>query len=155
MVKRQKSSKLLLSLGAFGVIAILAISMVFAYQGDYSVKGPNYSEDRHEAMEQAFEDLDYETWYDLMTQDGRHPRVVDVVTEDNFATFVEAHEAAEAGDLETAKQLRSELGLNNGQGPKDGSGHRNGYQNNQGSRMGQGKGSDLRGRWNCPYTTSE
>ena len=122
----------------FGLLALMVVGLlattglVSAYRGDYSVKGPNYSEERHEAMEQAFDTLDYNAWYELMTENGRHPRVVDVVTESNFATFVQAHEAGENGDYETAAALRAELGLNNGNGPKDGTGY--------GKGMGQGKG---------------
>ncbi|MBR9706575.1 hypothetical protein GOV14_06065 [Candidatus Pacearchaeota archaeon] len=143
-------NKQTLGILALGVIALLGVSLVFAYQGDYSVKGPNYSEDRHEAMETAFENLDYDAWVALMTENGRHPRVVDVITVDNFATFVEAHEAAESGDFELAAELRAELGLGNGQGSRDGTGHKMGNQMNKGSRKGTGS----RGQGNngiCPY----
>ncbi|MBN1385363.1 hypothetical protein JW968_00105, partial [Candidatus Woesearchaeota archaeon] len=106
---------------ALMVVGLLAsTALVSAYRGDYNVKGPNCDEERHEAMESAMDNLDYDAWYALMTQDGRHPRVVDVVTEDNFGTFVRAHEAAQDGDFETAAELRAELGLNNGNGPRDG-----------------------------------
>jgi len=101
---------------------ILSTSLVSAYKGDYSVKGPDYSEDRHEAMETAFETLDYDAWKELMIENGRHGRVVDVVTESNFVKFAEAHQAAMNGDFEIVSQLRAELGLNNGNGPKDGAG---------------------------------
>lgn len=113
-----------------GLLALMVVGMVFsagmvsAYRGDYTVKGPNYSEDRHEAMQAAFDGRDYQAWYELMTEDGRHPRVVEVVTPENFEKFVQAHEAGEAGDFETAAQIRAELGLNNGQGPRDGTGNR-------------------------------
>ncbi len=111
-----------------GLLALMVIGLVFsmsavsAYRGDYSVKGPDCNEERHELMENAFESLDYIVWYGLMTENGRHPRVVDVVTESNFETFVQAHEAGENGDSENAAELRSELGLNNGNGSRDGSG---------------------------------
>ncbi len=138
----------------FGLLALMVVGLVAttglvsAYRGDYSVKGPNYNEERHEAMENAFESLDYDAWYALMTENGRHPRVVDVVTESNFATFVQAHEAGENGDYETATALRAELGLNNGNGPRDGTGHGKGMgqgsgqgmqQNNDGLRQGRGR----------------
>ena len=109
---------------------IVSTGVASAYRGDYSVQGPDYDEERHEAMENAFETSDYETWYQLMTRDGRHPRVAEVVTESNFETFAQAHEAAENGDHELAAELRAELELNNGQGPRDGTGH--------GKEMGQG-----------------
>ena len=129
----------------FGLLALMVVGMVFstsmvsAYRGDYSAEGPNYNEERHELMENAFETLNYDEWYDLMTENGKHPRVVDVVTESNFETFVQAHNAGKNGDLETASVLRAELGLNNGNGPKDGTGFGKG----QGNRMSQGKGQRM------------
>jgi len=124
-----------------GVLALVVVGMVFvtgasAYRGDYSVEGPNCDAERHEAMEAAFESSDYDAWYALMTADGRHPRVIDAVTPDNFEVFILAHEAGEAGDAETAAKLRAELGLNNGNGPRDGTGH--------GKSMGQGQGQGNR-----------
>ena len=121
----------MMSAFALGMIALLGVSFVAAYQGDYSVKGPDYSEARHEAMEDVFDNLDYKGWVTLMTENGRHPRSLDVITEDNFVTFVEAHDALEDRDFERATELRNELGLNNrigsgkGKGMKQGSGMRN------------------------------
>ena len=124
----------------FGLFAFLVVGMVFsagvvsAYRGDYSAKGPNYNEERHVAMQNAFDSLDYDAWKELMTEDGRHPRVVDVVTESNFKTFVQAHEAGENGDYETAAQLRAELGLYDGNGPRDGTGYGRGQRMQQNRR---------------------
>ncbi|MFH1590320.1 MAG: hypothetical protein ABIC95_00170 [archaeon] len=133
-----KEAKKMRKTAFFGMLALMVIgiffsaSMVSAYMGDYSVKGLDFNEERHDAMEQAFDKLDYEAWSQLMTETGRTPRVMTVVTESNFETFVRAHEAGENGDYEAAAALRAELGLNNGNGPKDGTGFGNG--------MGQGKG---------------
>ena len=141
----------------FGLLALMVVglltttSLVSAYRGDYSVEGPNCNGERHESMENAFESYDYNVWRELMTENGKHPRVVDVVTESNFETFVRANEAGKNGNYETAATLRAELGLNNGQGPRDGSGHSisqgkgQGMQhNNDGNYgnngLGQGKG---------------
>ena len=121
----------LLALMVVGLVA--ATGLVSAYRGDYSIEGPNCNGERHEAMENAFELNDYDAWKELMTEDGRHPRVVDVVTSSNFAIFVKAHEAGENGDEETAAILRAELGLNNGNGLRDGSGH----------NISQGKGQGM------------
>jgi len=129
------NNKKVLSVFALGIIALLGVSFVAAYQGDYSVNGPDYSEERHETMEQAFDNLDYSTWVTLMAESGRNPRVLDVVTEDNFATFVEVHKAGKSGDIERALKLRTELGLNNGSGSKDGTGFRKGEGMKQGSGM--------------------
>ena len=112
----------------FGILTLMIVGIVFAsgivdaYKGDYSVEGPNYSRDRHELMENAFDTLDYNAWYELMTENDRNPRVVDIVTEDNFEIFVQAHEAGRDGDFETATKLRAELGLNNGHGQREGNG---------------------------------
>jgi len=137
-------NKKMLSVFALGIVALLGVSLVAAYQGDYSVKGPDYSEDRHEAMEDAFDNLDYDAWVVLMTASGRHPRVLDVVTEDNFVTFVEAHDAMEDGDFDRAAELRADLGLNNGMGPKDGTGFGGG----KGMKKGSMQGSGMRGKHN-------
>jgi hypothetical protein len=94
---------------------------------------------------------DYDAWLTLMTEDGRHPRVVDMVTESNFATFVEAHEAGKLGDDVKAAELRAELGLNNGIGPKDGSGHK-GMGQGQGQRMQQNNFVDADNDGDCDNT---
>src|SRR3990167_9645233 len=108
-----------------GVISVSAGS-VMAYQGDPNVKGPYYSVDRHEAMEKAFENKDYNAWKSLMQGRGR---VTQVVTEQNFARFAEAHELAEQGKIQEANQIRQELGLGlhngSGQGQKMGGMARN------------------------------
>lgn len=110
------------------VLGTLAISptLVGAYQGDPTVQGPNCTPERHEAMEQAFENNDYNSWKELMSGKGR---VSQVVTEENFARFSEAHKLAQEGKVEEAKQIRQELGL--------GLGSRNGSGDGQGNK-GQG-----------------
>ncbi len=90
--------------------ALLMISWVSAYQWDPSVKWPNYSAERHEAITEAFETKDFEAWKILMEDKGKG-RVLDVVTADNFDTFAEANSLARAGDFEWAKALKAELGL--------------------------------------------
>jgi hypothetical protein len=114
-----------LSLGA----VILGAALVYpkaalAYRGDPSVKGPNYTEERHTAMEKAFETKDYNAWKNLMQGRGR---VTQVINKDNFAKFAQAHELAEQGKLDEAAKIRTELGL--------------GLQSGSGCGMGMG-------RWN-------
>ena len=124
----------IMALSMFAIVGlILSVSIASAYRGDYTVEGPNCGDERHELMELAFEYNDYDAWYSLMTENDRRPRVVDIATEENFETFVQAHEAGENRDYETAAQLREELGLNNGNGPADGTGHKNGQ--NKGQKM--------------------
>ena len=133
------------TLGIFAVLAVslLAVSMVFAYQGDPNVQGPNHSEERHEAMQDAFDNLDYQAWYDLMTEDGRHPKIVNVITEDNFDEFVEARNDG------TLKEFRESLDLGLGQMK-----HGNGEALGQGQGKGQGKGLG-RGQRNYQFANSE
>lgn len=127
----KKSKKLFLGLGmlalTLGISGAIA-STTSAYRGDPSVKGPNYSVERHTAMEKAFEANDYLAWKNLMQDRGR---VAQVINKDNFAQFAEAHELAEKGDLEGAQKIRQELGL----GLKDGS--------MQGMRNGFGRGMNM------------
>lgn len=104
--------------------AVIVPPSVLAYRGDPSVKGPNYTEERHAAMEKAFETKDYNAWKSLMAGRGR---VTQIVNKDNFATFAQAHELAEQGKVEEAQKIRQELGL--------------GLQN------GSGRGTGM-GRWN-------
>lgn len=100
--------------------AIIAPQAALAYRGDPTVKGPNYTEERHTAMEKAFETRDYNAWKALMAGRGR---VTQVINAQNFAKFAEAHELAEQGKLNEANAIRTELGL----GLKNGSGQGMGY----------------------------
>ena len=119
-------------LGVGSLVAILGGILIFsnnsqAYRGDPNVKGTNYSEERHTAMEKAFDSNDYEAWKNLMEGRGR---VTQVINKDNFSKFAEAHRLAENGDIEGSKKIREELGL----GLKDGSGK--GYEQGQNREMG-------------------
>jgi len=67
--------------------------------------------ERHEtrqAIEAAIESGDYDAWLAAMNS---VPRITDFITEDNFASFVELHEAREEGDFETARAIAEELGI--------------------------------------------
>jgi hypothetical protein len=110
--------KIGLGLGALTLILGVSGAMVGtadAYKGDPAVKGPNYTVERHTAMEKAFETADYTAWSKLMSGKGK---VTQIVNKDNFAKFAQAHELAEKGDKAGAAKIRTELGL----GLKDGSG---------------------------------
>jgi hypothetical protein len=92
-----------------------------AYRGDSSQKGPNYTPERHEQMEKAFENKDYNAWKNLMNGKGR---ATEVVNEGNFNRFAEVHKLMEEGKTDEANRIRQELGL--GQGGKNGQGNSNG-----------------------------
>ena len=100
---------ILLGLSAVAVgFAVLAPSAVLAYRGDPAVRGPNYTEERHTAMENAFEHNDFNAWKTLMAGRGRATQVVNT---ENFAKFAQAHEFAEQGKIDEANAIRAELGL--------------------------------------------
>lgn len=115
-------NKLFLSAGVFalllGTIGVTT-NTAFAYKGDPSVKGPNYSVERHKAIEKAFENKDYASWKQLMKDKGR---VAQLITKENFDAFIKSHELAEQGKFEEAQKIRQELGLpmQNGRGQKQG-----------------------------------
>jgi hypothetical protein len=115
-----KKTGLALGALALSLAGLFALSgQVEAYRGDPSVQGPDYSAERHQAMTQAFENHDYDAWRELMQDRGR---VMQVVNQDNFARFAEAHQLAQEGKLDESKQIREELGLGlrngSGQGQK-------------------------------------
>ena len=108
--------KITIGLGVLALVmglAGLSASTVLAYRGDPSVKGPNYSAERHESMTAAFENKDYAAWKSLMQGRGR---VSQIINQDNFAKFAEAHQLALDGKTSEAQKIRQELGLglNNG-----------------------------------------
>lgn len=107
---------------ALGALVILP-SLTQAYRGDVSVKGPNYTVERHDAMEKAFDNNDFTAWQKLMVGRGR---VTQVVNKDNFANFAQIHKLTEEGKTVEAQKLRTELGL--------------GLQDGRGQGLGRGMG---------------
>lgn len=103
--------KTLLTLAALSIIAGGALTFsqgVRAYKGDPTVQGPNYTAERHEAMEKAFDTNNYTAWKNLMQGRGR---VTQIINKDNFAKFAKAHQLAEDGKTKEAAAIRAELGL--------------------------------------------
>lgn len=123
-----KSTKIIGGTFAIVMAAAFVISPALAYRGDYTQKGPDCSEERHEIMEQAFESNDYNSWKEQMNNRGR---VKDVVTEENFSRFAEARRLGQAGDIAGADAIRKELGLRTSDGERVGAGY------------GKGRGMDV------------
>jgi hypothetical protein len=84
MKKMKKGYGKAASLLALLTVGFFLSTAASAYRGDYSVQGPNCVGERHELMHEARENMDYDAWYALMTSEGKHPRVVDVVNKENF-----------------------------------------------------------------------
>ena len=72
--------------------------------------GPMARKVKHHKMREeirtALKNRDYEAWHDAMM-----PPIFQYVNEGNFDTFVDMHEAMQAGDKDKADELRAQLGL--------------------------------------------
>lgn len=137
-----KTKNILLSFLSLAVVSgagLVIANSAFAYQGDPSVKGPNYAEERHAAMEVAFDNNDYAAWLKLMTGKGR---VTQVINKDNFKQFSDAHKLAEEGKIAEATAIRTDLGLGQEHGKRMGSCPCQG--NQDGSRQGMGHGRNVK-----------
>jgi len=135
-----KSKKIYVSMAVLTLILAAGVASVSAYQGDYTKSGPDCTPERHEAMETAFENNDYETWKEQMNGKGR---VAQVINQDNFLQFAEAHRLGQAGDTAGADAIRAGLGLRTSNGERMGAGYGGG--NGEQSGQGQGQGKGMRG----------
>lgn len=99
-----------------GVIAIKSFTPVLAYKGDATVKGPNYTEERHATNVTAFQNGDYNAWAKNMTGRG----VTRFVNESNFKEFATAQLASQKGDSTLLNAFRAKYGM--GQGMRQGNG---------------------------------
>ena len=114
-------TKTTMFLGAAALVAAAAILLpgtVLAYRGDATVKGPNYTVERHDDMTEAFANKDYNAWKALMGDKG----VTRKITAANFTKFAAAHDLAFQGKTAEAAKIRAELGLGQGSGSGNGSG---------------------------------
>ena len=110
-------------LGILGLAVAGAVAYstgALAYRGDANKTGPNYSPERHEQMQKAFENNDYNAWKNLMNGRGR---VSEAVNEGNFNRFAEMRRLMKEDKTDEANKIRQELGL--GQGGKNGQGGQN------------------------------
>lgn len=73
----------------------------------------------HDAVKAAIEANDYTAWVEAMSE---HPKADEFVNEETFAVMVQAHELAQSGEKEAAKELLEENGIHRpgkrGHGPK-------------------------------------
>lgn len=126
-------NKKIITVGVATLILAAAASTAFAYQGDTTKRGPNYTPERHTAMTAAITSGNYDAWKQLHVTGGR---MSTVITKDNFPKFVEMWKLEQAGKSTEAAVLRQQLGLGMGHGMANGRGqgmgrgmHRN-YQSN-------------------------
>ncbi|MFH1432900.1 MAG: hypothetical protein ABIG84_06820 [archaeon] len=76
-------------------------------------------EENRAAVQAAIESGDYEAWLLAIEGNPGAEKLKEVITQDNFATFVELHQAIEDKDFKTAKAISEELGID---GPNNGFG---------------------------------
>lgn len=92
--------------------------------------------EHREAINQGLESGDYDTWFEAIEEMKASRRGVteitltEIITEENFARYIEFHEAMQEKDYETATEIAEELGLEP-KGPMGGMGGR-------GFRVGSG-----------------
>jgi len=102
------------------LVAAKSFSPVLAYRGDPTVKGPNYTEERHQANINAFQKSDYNGWVKNMAGRG----ATRFVNKDNFAEFAKAQLQAQKGDLSLLNAFRTKYGMGQHQGQGNGRGMR-------------------------------
>jgi len=117
------NTKIVLGLAALalGLVAVKSANPVLAYRGDATVKGPNYTEERHNINVTAFQKGDYKAWATNMAGKG----ATRFVNESNFGEFSKAQVASQNGDSTLINAFRSKYGM--GQGSKNGTGQGTGF----------------------------
>lgn len=100
---------------ALSLVAANSLKPAFAYRGDPNVKGPNFSEQRHQLNMTALEKGDYKAWVANMNGRG----ATRFVNEANFQEFAKAQLAAQRGDRSALDAFRAKYGL----GQRNGQGH--------------------------------
>lgn len=118
---------------AIGVLGSAVLAGGLWASGAFAERGfgPNYSEERHAQMTEAFANKDYNAWKNLMGDRGATRKV----TQENFPKFIEMHALEVAGKTDEAKKIREELGLGSGRGEGRGQG--------QGMHRGANKGGNF------------
>jgi hypothetical protein len=118
MNKKQLIRNIALFVAIAGIAGITATS---AFGGEKGEGRPEFTPDpakqaqmeaQRTAVETAMTAGDYSAWKALMeNKNGRGLEMLDKITADNFAKFVEMHNLMKAGDKDGAKAIADELGL--------------------------------------------
>ena len=104
------------AIGSVLSLSVLAVIPVFAANANKEARGSHFTPEHHEEIIEALDNGDYETWKSLMENSAHSPKVMDVVTEDNFQTFIGIHALRKEGNFEGAKILAEESGIDFGRG---------------------------------------
>lgn len=77
-------------------------------QERFAAMAKNYQS--REAISKAIDDGNYQEWA-AAVEAASPPKITDVITQANFATYVQMQKALQSGDMATAKELAQQLGL--------------------------------------------
>ena len=110
-----------------GLVAVKSFTPVFAYRGDATVKGPNYTEERHNINVAAIQNGDYKAWAANMAGRG----ATKFVNEANFNEFTKAQIASQNGDNSLINAFRTKYGMGQGNGQGKGQGRGMGRHTNR------------------------
>lgn len=91
------------------VLGLGVSGSAFAYQGDFSKNGPNYTPDFEAQITEVLTNKDYNGWKNLVESKVGNGSVGDVITQDNFDKFVEAWKLANDGKIKEANAIRKAL----------------------------------------------
>ncbi len=105
---------------------------VSAFRGEGEMRNFQMDSEVRESIMQAMEDRDYATWVQIHEDAGLQGPFSEI-TEEKFNKLVEMHEAHQNGDMETAKEIAEELGMQ-----KEMCGKRGGQNQERGVREGFG-----------------
>ena len=128
---------------ALAIFAV-TVSAITAFADVSETTRPQLSDEDRQAMHENMQEFhnevqevllsgDYNAWHDLVSQNERGQNVLEVINEDNFDEFVEAHEL-----MDEAKEIMEELGL---EGPEGMGKHKMGFK--QGGSGQRGMGAQL------------
>lgn len=114
------NTKIILGISALalGLVALKSFTPVLAYRGDATVKGPNYTAERHNINIAAFQKGDYKSWAANMAGRG----ATRFVNESNFKEFATAQLASQKGDNTLLNAFRAKYGMGRGNGQGRGMG---------------------------------
>jgi hypothetical protein len=82
-------------------------------RSEFSTEMKAERENHQAEMQEIMENGTYDEWKEKVES---RPRMTDYVTEENFAKFQEAHQLKLAGDIEGARGIMEELGIERGMG---------------------------------------
>lgn len=133
IISNGMKNKLMMS-GLMALVLGLGVSgTALAYQGDYTRKGPNYTQEFESQMTKVMTSGDYEGWKNLIENKVGNKRVTEVINKDNFPKFVKAWKLAHEGKIKEANVIRKELNLRTSDGKRS----------QNGERMGRGHGRGM------------